>query len=107
MDTNDIQLARLDERLKILIEQMSADKEEKSAILKWMQDTDTKLQKITNELENLKQTFSTAEPTISSFVKINNQVEGAGKLGKYLWLALGVLLGSIGYIKEFIHRMVV
>lgn len=55
--------------------------------------TNAKVDKLTWRLDALEGTMNKQAPTIAEFLTYKEQVKGAGRLGKFLWAAGGIILG--------------
>jgi len=61
-------------------------------------DTNSKVDKLTWRLDALEATMNKQAPTIAEFLTYKEQVRGAGKLGRILWIVGGILLGWASYV---------
>ena len=105
MEPTEIQLARLDERMKMLLDRMEDNQESHAQTRDWMRKTDYTLQDITSRVGNVETSLSKAAPTIEEFMTIKHKVIGAGLVGKWMWLTLGTLLGLMISMREQLIKM--
>ena len=95
-----VQLARLDERLKTVLERLLDAHEDGLSIKKWQGEVNGFLTSIESRIQNVEKTLATTEPTIQEFITIKHKVAGAGLLGRYLWLGLGAIIGFVFSVRE-------
>ena len=94
-ESPEVQMARLDERLKTILSRLDEAKEDQKSQERWMDRTDIALTAINNRVENVEASLAKASPTIDEFLVIKAKVVGAGVFGKWLWLGLGGLIGLL------------
>ena len=90
-----VQMARLQEQLKAVISGLANDRDERhgrehiiDALVKSTSMLDRRLDLVERQLaENT--------PTIKEFMVMRHQVQGAGMLGKWVWLGAGALIGAL------------
>lgn len=86
------------DRLKNIDETMRAERQSSALSRQRMYDkleqTDDKIDKIENRVERLEHAITTMSPTVAEFLTYKAQVQGAGRLGKFLWWIGGVVLGA-------------
>lgn len=104
MESTEIQLARLDERMKMLLDRMDATHESHGTTKEWMSKTDGTLSRIGNRLLNVEQSLQKAAPTIEEFITIKHKILGAGIAGRWMWVTFGTLLGIVISMREQIIR---
>lgn len=98
----EIQIARLEERFKTILDYMKDNKGSQDLFKEWMTQTNETLIKIDNRIENVEDNLAKASPTIDEFLIIKHKVVGAGLMGKWLWLGLGGILGALMTMRESI-----
>lgn len=93
----DARLARLDERLRnfLDVQERANDLQEQQLINinKAVKETSDRLTKVENTIAN-------AGPALAEYTAIKNQVIGAGRLGKWIWVASGFIIGLVVSMKE-------
>lgn len=104
MEPTDIQLARLDERMKMLLDRMEENHESHVKTRAWMGQVDRTLHDIGSRVGNVESSLAKSAPTIEEFMAIKHKVIGAGIAGRWLWLGLGTLLGIVISTREYIFR---
>ena len=86
------------DRLKNIDETMRAERQSSALSRQRMYDkleqTDDKMGKIENRVERLEHAITTMSPTVAEFLAYKAQVQGAGRLGKFLWWIGGMVLGA-------------
>lgn len=96
-DSVEVLLGRLDERISEIQRRMRDDDKKDREFQEWKT-------KIETSISLMAKSLSDSEPTIQEFITIKHQVAGAGKLGKYLWTGLGLILGFIISVKTELFR---
>lgn len=104
MEPTEIQLARLDERMKMLLDRMEENHESHVKTRAWMGQVDRTLGEISHRVVSVETSLANNTPTINEFMAIKHKVIGAGIAGKWLWMGLGALLGAIITAREHIIR---
>ena len=84
-ESTEVQLARLQEQMKIVLEELHSAKDGRKAQYEQMSEISNRLQKVESSLAN-------QAPTIEEFITIKHKVVGAGLMGKWIWLAAGGLI---------------
>lgn len=86
------------DRLKNIDETMRAERQSSALSRQRMYDkleqTDDKIGKIENRVDRLEHAITTMSPTVAEFLSYQAQVQGAGRLGKFLWWVGGMVLGA-------------
>lgn len=101
-DSTDVKVARIDERLTMMMEGMARDRETQQGLREWMQSMDNRLMQLDGRTANVERSLAASAPTIDEFVKVKNQALGAGMAGKFLWAALGIGIAMASNIRELI-----
>lgn len=104
MEASDIQVARLDERMKMLLQRMEENHESNLNVRGWMARVDGRLMTIEGRVGNVESSLAKSAPTIEEFMAIKHKVMGAGMAGRWVWISAGALLGLIISAKEHIAR---
>lgn len=104
MESIEVQFARLDERLKVVLDRMEENHESHVKTRAWMSQVDRQLTDISGRVANVESSLAKTAPTIEEFMEIKNKVIGAGIAGRWLWVGLGTLLGLIISAKEHLIR---
>lgn len=105
-ESAEVQMARLDERLKVIANMLEDMGEEQRSQREWRSIVNLKLSAIDSRVENVESSLAKASPTIDEFITIKHKVVGAGILGKWVWAGLGGLLGFLFAARESIISMV-
>lgn len=86
------------DRLKNIDETMRAERQSsalsRQRVYDKLEQTDDKMGKIENRVERLEHAITTMSPTVAEFLTYKAQVQGAGRLGKFLWWIGGMVLGA-------------
>ncbi len=106
MDPTDvkIQIARMDERLRVIIEGLQQDRDSRKNQYEKMELLNVTLTEFSNRLSTLESNFARSAPTIEEFITIKHKVVGAGIAGKWLWIAIGGILGILFSLRMEIIR---
>ena len=104
VESTEIQLARLDERMKMLLDRMEDNHQSHTQTRLWMRKTDDTLQGIGNRVLNVEASLKKAEPTIEEFISVKHKILGAGIAGRWMWVTFGTLLGIVISMRETIIR---
>ena len=98
------------DRLKNIDETMRAERQSSALSRQRMYDkleqTDEKVDKIENRVERLEHAITTMSPTVAEFLMYKAQVQGAGKLGKFLRWVGGVMLCAAAALTTQWHNIV-
>jgi len=104
-DSVEVQLARVDEQLKMVLRNQEKDAERRKEQYEKNEARDRVVAEINTRLKSVEDTMNTQKPTIEEFITIKHKVVGAGKLGKWLWIAGAFLLGSIANLREYAIKL--
>lgn len=99
-ESTEAQIARLDERLKSIILLMGDASESQHRQQEWMTTVNQTLVAIGTRVESVEHSLAKASPTIDEFITIKHKIQGAGAVGKWLWVALGFLVGTAYSMRE-------
>lgn len=104
VESTEIQLARLDERMKMLLDRMEDNHQSHTQTREWMRKTDDTLFAIGNRVVNVESSLQKAAPTIEEFLSIKHKILGAGIAGRWMWVTFGTLLGIVISMREQVIR---
>lgn len=96
MESVEIQMARLQERMEMVTHQMTR-RESSDELLR------TLIERIDRRMEKVEGQLATSAPTIEEFITIKNQVKGAGFAGRWLWAIGGFLISTVFAFREQIR----
>jgi hypothetical protein len=105
-ESQEVQIARLEERLKTIMNRLEEAREEQESQREWRGIVNLQLTAIGSRVENVESSLAKASPTIDEFITIKHKVVGAGLMGKWVWGGLGILIGFIYSARESILSMV-
>lgn len=91
------------EKIDRLSDDLAEDRKARKALYERIETTNLSVEKLKWEVEALKNTLNSQAPTIAEFLTYKEQVRGAGKLGRFLWVAGGVLLGWAATMAGWFH----
>lgn len=99
-ESNEVQLARMDERLTVMMQELLSAKDSRKDADAKMEAMGRSLVSIDNRVQSVEQSFAKASPTIDEFITIKHKVVGAGIVGKWVWAAGAFLIGMIYASRE-------
>lgn len=105
----EVQLARIDERNKMILMIMENDQREAKESREQMKEAFESLRVIDSRLERLEGSLATSQPTppeIDEFRKVKYKLIGAGFLGRWVWIVLTGTLGLLYTMREHIIAFV-
>ena len=106
LESHDAQIARLDERLTSIVALMRESREEFKLHKDLAKEISTSLANIGHRVESVEHSLAKASPTIDEFIIIKHKIQGAGMLGKWLWVALGFLVGTVYSMRETLFHWI-
>lgn len=101
-ESPEVQMARLDERLKYIAQQLERAEQGRKLQYEFNESMNAGMQKIDSRLEGVEKSLAVQAPTIQEFITIKQKVVGAGMLGRWLWLAAGGLITLLYNSRETI-----
>ena len=105
-ESHDAQIARLEERLTSIMVLMRESREEFKLHQDLVKEISTSLAHVGHRVESVEHSLAKASPTIDEFIIIKHKIQGAGILGKWLWVALGFLVGTVYSMRETIFHWI-
>lgn len=105
-ESHDTQLARLDERLTSIMVLMRESREAFKLHQDLVKEISTSLAHVGHRVESVEHSLAKASPTIDEFINIKHKIQGAGILGKWLWVALGFLVGTVYSMRETLFHWI-
>lgn len=101
-ESQEAQMARLDERLKSIFAELEMARDGRKQQYEVNETIKAGMAKIGDRLEGVEKSLAVQAPTIQEFITIKQKVVGAGLLGRWLWVAVGGLLTLIYSSRETI-----
>lgn len=101
-ETNAVQLARLDERMSLVLRELESSKDGRKAQYEAIEGLRTDLVLLKKDVSDVKSQLATAQPTIQEFITIKQRVVGAGWAGKLIWAVGAGLIGLVAGSREAI-----
>ena len=105
----DVRVARLEEQAdfaKKVAEQASEDRVAQTEAIKELkavvETMGTKIVQVASQMTQVTEQLASHAPTIKEFIEIKHKVDGAGKVGRYLWILGGGLLTLVFAMREII-----
>ena len=103
-ETPEAQIAVLNERFRVIMEALRESKQEARECALSLSNVTRSIDALTTRITSVEDSLAKNAPTIEEFITIKHKVVGAGILGKWVWMALGGVIGFIfaarGYIIE-------
>lgn len=87
-----VQMARIEERLKIVTETLIQDRESRKNQYEKTEELSLTIHELNGRIKNVEEGLAKSAPTIEEFITIKHKVVGAGVAGRWIWVAGGVLL---------------
>lgn len=104
MEASEIQLARLDERMKMILDRMEDTQRSHAHARGWMRKMDLTLHSLDARVGSVETSLAKSAPTIEEFMAIKHKVLGAGIAGRWMWVTLGALLGIMITLREHLFK---
>ena len=98
MPENAIGLAKVETQLQFISKQIEHAESSRRETYQLIHNVDKKVDGIDYRLGSLETAFADAKPKIAEFMTYTNRVEGAGMLGRALWVFGGVILGAAAWL---------
>lgn len=95
IEPTEVQLARLDEKLKQIVHVMEKEQESRKYIYNELKTINHEVTIIKTRVESVEENLARTEPTIEEFITIKHKVVGAGIAGKWMWAVAGALIGIV------------
>ena len=105
METSETKLARLEEKVKTLIDKVDQNQDTYNRSSSWMTAVDNTLSSINFRLSSVEQNVSRSTVAIEEFNSIKNKLMGASIAGKWFWTILGVTFGFLYAFHESIAKI--
>ena len=99
-DVNDLQLARLEERLNQVLQGMAQDRESQKQQYEKTEELAQSITKLDGRMGQVEQSLTQQAPTIEEFITIKHKVVGAGIAGKWVWAIASGLITFIWTAKK-------
>lgn len=94
-DSSGVLLARLEERLQVLVKNHEKDEKNQEKLEVALSDLKLSVQKLDSRLKSVEDSLAKSEPTIEEFITIKHKVVGAGIFGKWIWAGAGAIIGVL------------
>lgn len=99
-ESTEVQLVRLEERLKIIMESMTLDRNARKEQYEKMEEISEKLTVLTLRVGTVEDGFARSAPTIEEFITIKHKVAGAGLAGRWVWVAGAAIISILFTMKK-------
>jgi len=90
-------------KLESIENEMHDAKEARGKVYERIEATNQKVDHLGWRMDALEKTMNSQAPTIAEFLTYKEQVKGAGRLGKFLWAAGGLILGAAVSVSGWFH----
>lgn len=101
-ETNAVQLARLDERMSLVLRELESSKDSRKVQYDAIEALRLMVSQMQTKVDTMERQLATNQPTIQEFITIKQRVVGAGWVGKMLWAAGAGLIGLAAGSREAI-----
>lgn len=98
----EVRVARLEEKMQFLVDESKEAKIARKAQYEVLETLGRSMQSMATEVTDVKTKLAGQAPTIEEFITIKHKVVGAGKLGKWVWVALGGVITFVYNSREAI-----
>lgn len=105
-ESPEVQMARLEERLKTMMQWMAEAKNDQKANNEFLIKMEQSIIAIGSRVQGVEESLAKASPTIDEFITIKHKVVGAGIMGKWVWAIGGGIIGMLFAARETIISMV-
>lgn len=99
-DSVEVQLARIDERMKVILQNMELDRGVRKQQYEKMEEIGINISELNSRVGVVERGLADSAPTIEEFITIKHKVAGAGAAGRWVWLAGSVLVGILFTIRK-------
>lgn len=106
METVETQVARLEEKVKVLIEKVDQSQETDVRSSSWMTSVDNTLSSINFRLSSVEQNVNRTTAAIEEFNSIKDRIVGASVASKWFWAMLGILFSFVYAFHESIIKFI-
>lgn len=104
-ESTDIKLARMDERLKSILERLEDDKNDRSQTSRRITGIEHTLLDMNARLKNVEENLERTNPAIDQLLVLRNRLAGMGFMGRCLWGVFIFLAGIMFASKEFFIQL--
>lgn len=94
-ESPEVRMARMDERLSMILDEVRATKESRKEQYQAQEAFRLALNELTTRVSGVEKSLTEAQPTIREFVDVKAKIQGAGKLGHWLWVIGAFLIGAV------------
>lgn len=95
----EVQLARMDERMKSILQAQQANSEAQAAQFRQLHALDNTMHSLKERVSDMEESIANAGPALAEYTMIKHKVIGAGLAGKWIWVAASFVLGAIASSK--------
>lgn len=99
-ESTEAQLARQDERLKRILEELVAARDSRKYQYESIEKLGRSLASIEGRVENVENSLAITKPTIDEFIIIKHKVLGAGMFGRWVWAAAASVVTLLFSMRE-------
>lgn len=102
----DMQIGRIAGQLEMIVKDMETAVISRREMHNEMKDQSLKLNTISGTMETLSSRVAALEPGVKDYVTMRTKAEGAGFLGKALWLTGGFLIVAAAWLVSNLNWMI-
>lgn len=101
----DMAIGKLSGQLEMIIQSNTEAATSRKHMHEKMEEIGTDIHTLKNDVKKLGERVGNLEPSVEDYVTKQKQVQGAGKLGKALWVIGGVVLAAAGWLYAAYYSM--
>ena len=101
-DSLDVQVARVVEGMRIIAKDLDSAAISRIAQYEKTEQLILSMALLDSRVKSIEQSVAAAAPTLVEFTAMKHKVQGAGILGRWIWLGAGALIGLFINIKGLI-----
>ena len=95
-------VARIEVQLEMILAALTDAKAGRQRVYERVEEMHSTVHSLDNRTKALEDGFAKNAPTIEEFVKIKQQVIGAGRAGRIIWTVGALIIGAVYSIREHI-----
>jgi len=105
MSDMDVSIAVMQEQLRSIAAGMNEAREARKAQYLQSEKQSETLMKIEHRLEKVETFVAGASPTLAEFNALKLKAQGAGTLGRWLWILAGASIGAVATVAGYFQKL--
>lgn len=102
----EVRIARLELTIDHMKQGLDEDRQARKEDYLHLRNLTNSVLEMGAQMKQVHATLASNAPTIAEFVEVKHQVQGAGKLGRWIYAAAGVAIGALVTFKEAIAKWI-